>query len=90
MDPIGLESILEKFWKMIGFIVPKNKGWDEVISCCSDPSVECCSLLNEFHEHFGKDPCGLLEQLRESLAKGSKNIQQNGEQYVFFNFFPFI
>ena len=68
MDPLGLESILEKFSKTLGPIVRENKRWDEVISCCSGPSAECCSLL---------------EQLRERLARTPANVQQNGEQYVF-------
>ena len=69
MDPVGLESTLEKFSKTLGLIVLENKSWDEVISCCSGRGVECCDLL---------------KQLRERLARTPTNVQQNGERYVFF------
>ena len=75
MDPLGLESILEKFSMTLGRIVVENKRWDEVISCCSGPSVECCSLL---------------DQLRERLGRSPANVQQNGEQYVFILLFLLI
>ena len=64
MDPLGLESLLEKFSKTIGPIVREDKSWDEVISCCSGPSVECCRLLEELRVVFEKCP----------------NLQQKGEQ----------
>ena len=64
MDPLGLESLLEKFAKTIGLIVLESKSWDEVISCCSGPSVECCRLMKELRGVFEKCP----------------NLQQKGEQ----------
>ena len=75
MDPLGLESILEKFSKILGLIVVENKSWDEVILRCCGSSVECCDLL---------------EQLRERLARTPTNVQQNGERYIFFFFFFFF
>ena len=74
MDPVGFESTLEKFSKTLGLIVLEDKSWDEVISCCSGRSVECCDLL---------------KQLRERLARTPTNVQQNGERYVFFLSFKF-
>ena len=69
MDPLGLKSTLQKFSKTLGLIVLEDKSWDEVILCRSGPSVECCDLL---------------EQLRESLGRSPTNVQQNGEQYVYY------
>ena len=68
MDPLGLESILQKFSNALGHIVMEDKSWDKVLSSSSGPSVECCRLL---------------EQLRESLARSPRKVQQIGEQYVF-------
>ena len=64
MDPLGLESLLEKLSKPIGLIVLESKSWDEVISCCSGPSVECCRLMKELRGVFEKCP-NLLQQKGE-------------------------
>ena len=64
MDPLGLESLLEKLSKTLGPIVMESKSWDEVILSCSGPSVECCRLMKELRGVFGKCP----------------NLQQKGEQ----------
>ena len=64
MDPLGLESLLEKLSKTIGPILLEDKSWDEVISCCSGPSVECCRLMKELRGVFEKCP-NLLQQKGE-------------------------